>query len=246
MSEILKESYTAKIQRIQDTLLDKNKTGMHVIDNHIIFQQKPALGQTPPWSKTIYGPKDASGKQISGYSDIADSGCGLCALAAPLRMLTKNKSIDPGMLARKYGKYHVKNVGTDWNLMTDAPIDFGCMGEKIPIKKDIFIRNLKEGRYIIIVGKTIPPFYGDGHFVYIRSYDDMTDSFNIGQSFPIGIAALDFIKSYTWEMLTSKPGLLAAWVIYNINPKNLSAKRPIHNDLGYSFTNKVKPAWNPY
>ena len=93
MSEILKESVNAKIQRIQDTLLDKNKTGMHVIDNRIVFQQKAALGQNPPWSKTIYGPKDASGKKKPGYTDIADSGCGLCALAAPLRMLTKNKSI---------------------------------------------------------------------------------------------------------------------------------------------------------
>jgi len=244
MSDILKESFSQKTQRIQDTLLDKNKTGMHVIDNHIIFQQKPALGQNPPWSKTIYGPNDATGKQISGYSDIADSGCGLCALAAPLRMLTKNKFIDPGQMARKYGKYHVKDVGTDWKLMTDAPPDFDCEGVKIPISYDRFVREIRLGGYIVIVGKTIPPFYGDGHFVYIRSWDPITDSFNIGQSWPLGIAALDFIKSYTWEMLTSKPGLLGAWVIKKA--KHYSSTREPVNITGFDFKKPAKPVWNPY
>jgi len=164
MSDILKESIAQKTQRIQDTLLDKNKTGMHVIDNHIIFQQIPALGQNPPWSKTIYGPKDASGKQIPGYTDIADSGCGLCALAAPLRMLTKNKSIDPGMLASKYGKYHAKGVGSSWTLMTEVPPHFDCEGKQIPISYDRFVREIRLGGYIVIVGQTIPPFYGPGHF----------------------------------------------------------------------------------
>ena len=240
---ILKEKFEA----IKTSILDPKGTGMHVIDNKIIFQQIPALGQTPPWSKMIYGPKNPAGEQVAGYTDIADSGCGLCSLAAPLRMLTKNNSINPGMLARKYGKYHVKNVGSKFTLMTEVPIDFGCMGQEIPLKKAIFTRCLDEGKYIVIVGKTIPPFYGEGHFVYIRSYDDMTDAFSIGNSYPIGAGVYDFIKPYTWEMLTSKPGLVAAWAIYNINPKNLSATRPLKtNDLGYSFTGKVKPGWHPY
>ena len=55
---------------------------------------------------------------------------------------------------------------------------------------------------------------------------------------------LDFIKSYTWEMLTSKPGLLAAWVIKKyINPYKGPLARPSFGELPKK---PAKPYWNPY
>ena len=78
-------------------------TGIHYFDGQLVFRQnKPS-----PWGAITYGPDPS-------YTDVHDSGCGLCSVGAAMRNLTGNSAINPGELAKKHGKYHVKNTGSSW------------------------------------------------------------------------------------------------------------------------------------
>jgi hypothetical protein len=71
-------------------------------------------------------------------------------------------------------------------------------------KKEI-IKTIESGGYPIIAGVQLPPYYGGGHFVYIRSYDKNSDTFQIGQSYLTSTTIQDMTKSYTFEDLMGKP-----------------------------------------
>jgi hypothetical protein len=176
-------------------------TGIHYFDGQLVFRQN----RPSPWSDVIYGPDPS-------YSDIHESGCGLCSLAAAMRNLTGNTTINPKLLAQKHGKYHVKNVGSSWALMTEVPPLYGCNGEAIGKDKQKAIACLTKGGYLTSVGSGKPPYSGLGHFIMIRKYDKAKDVFYVGNSWYRGISAASNTTPYTWDQLI-KCGMKNSWAI---------------------------------
>ena len=176
-------------------------TGIHYFDGQLVFRQNNA----PPWSKTIYGPDPS-------YTDVHDSGCGLCSLGSAMRNLTGNAAINPKLLAEKHGRYHVKNSGSSWALMTDVPPLYGCKGEVIGKDKQKAIDCLTRGGYVTSVGSGKPPYSGGGHFILIRKYDKAKDVFYVGNSWYKGLCAASNTTPYTWDQL-KKCGMKNSWAI---------------------------------
>jgi hypothetical protein len=169
-------------------------TGIHYFDGQLVFRQnKPS-----PWGATIYGPDPS-------YTDVHDSGCGLCSVGAAMRNLTGNSAINPGELAKKHGKYHVKNTGSSWALVTDIPPLYGCKSVEIGKDKQKAIDCLTKGGYVVSVGgdriRGKVPYSRGGHFILIRKYDKAKDVFYVGNSWYKGQSAASNTTPFTWEQL---------------------------------------------
>jgi hypothetical protein len=178
----------------------EQSTGIHYFDGQLVFRQN----NSTPWSKIIYGPP--------GYSDVQESGCGLCSLGAAMRNLTGNAAINPGELAKKHGKYHVKDSGSSWSLMIDIPPLYKCKGVAIGKVKQKAIDTLLKGGYVTSVGSGKVPYSGGGHFIYIRRYDKAKDVFYIGNSWYQGRSAASNSTPFTWEQLVGA-GMKNSWAI---------------------------------
>lgn len=176
-------------------------SGIHFFDGQLVFRQNKAA----PWSSVIYGPDPS-------YTNVQDSGCGLCSLGAAMRNLTGNTAINPKLLAEKHGQYHVKNSGSSWNLMIDVPPTYNCKGESIGKDKQKAIDCLTKGGYVTSVGGGKVPYSGSGHFILIRKYDKSKDVFYIGNSWYQGKAAVSNTTPYTWEQLKAA-GMKNSWAI---------------------------------
>jgi len=179
----------------------EQSSGIHFFDGQLVFRQNKA----PNWSKTVYGP------DIS-YSDVQEGGCGICALASVLRNLTGNASINPGEFAKTHGKYHVKNVGSSWSLMTEVPSLYKCKGEAIGKVKAKAVATLLKGGYVTSVGSGKTPYSKGGHFIYIRRYDKAADVFYVGNSWYQGKSAASNTTPFTWEQLVAA-GMKNSWSI---------------------------------
>jgi hypothetical protein len=178
----------------------EQSTGIHYFDGQLVFRQNNAT----PWSKTIYGPP--------GYSDVQEGGCGICALASVLRNLTGNAAINPGEFAKTHGKYHVKDVGSSWSLMTEVPSLYKCKGAPIGKVKAKAVDTLLKGGYVTSVGSGKTPYSKGGHFIYIRRYDKAADVFYVGNSWYQGKSAASNTTPFTWEQLVAA-GMKNSWAI---------------------------------
>jgi hypothetical protein len=179
----------------------EQSTGIHYFDGQLVFRQN----NSSPWSKITYGPDPS-------YTDVQDSGCGLCSLGAVMRNLTGNAAITPGELAKKHGKYHVKNTGSSWSLMTEVPSLYKCKGEPIGKVKQKAVDTLLKGGYVTSVGSGKTPYSKGGHFIYIRRYDRAADVFYIGNSWYQGKSAASNTTPFTWEQLVAA-GMKNSWAI---------------------------------
>ena len=196
-----KKIITKKSNQIASSYLSEKKDGIHFVDGKIVFQQTVALGQNPPYGKQKYG----------GAGDVTEAGCGLCAYASAIRGLSGRTDVDPGYLAKNYGSYHQKDSagkyqGTSHKIFADTSATFGLKSRAVNFnksKKEI-IKTIESGGYPIIAGVKLAPYYGGGHFVYIRSYDKNSDTFQIGQSYLTSTTIQDMTKSYTFEDLMGK------------------------------------------
>lgn len=179
----------------------EQSSGIHFFDGQLVFRQNKA----PNWSKIIYGPDPS-------YTDVQDGGCGICALASVVRNLTGNASINPGEFAKTHGKYHVKNVGSSWSLMTEVPSLYKCKGTAIGKVKQKAIDTLLKGGYVTSVGSGKTPYSGGGHFIFLRRYDKAADVFYVGNSWYQGKSAASNTTPFTWEQLIAA-GMKNSWSI---------------------------------
>lgn len=186
---------------IPELTKQEQDTGIHFFDGQLVFRQnRPA-----PWSNVIYGADPT-------YSDIHDSGCGLCSLGSAMRNITGNSSITPDSLAKNHGSYHIKNSGSSWSLMTEVPPLYGCKGVQIGKDKQKAIACLTKGGYVTSVGSGKTPYSSSGHFILIRRYDQVKDVFYVGNSWYKGLSAASNTTPYTWEQLKAN-GMKMCWAI---------------------------------
>lgn len=178
-------------------LCDPKGGGKHVIQGNTVFQQGPGNNQNPPWSKIAF----AGGT-------VTNRGAILCVLASIIDMIGLPSTgfpanPDPGQLALHYkaltGTPPTKNYPTN-TLIKTILNDYQCAVLPILPTTEIFQYMLSYNGYIILYGaggeNSLPPFLNDGHFVYIRSYDPVTDLYFIGQSFGNLGALLDHVRGY--------------------------------------------------
>ena len=193
-----------KSDQIASSYLSTKKDGIHFVNGKIVFQQNFNFNQKPLYGKVSYG---------AGGGNVQEAGSALCAYAAAIRGLTGRIEVDPGFLARNYGSYHYKNPstnkynGTAHSIFKDTVATFGLKSKSVNFnksKKEI-IKTIESGGYPIIAGAKLAPYYGGGHFVYIRSYDKNSDTFQIGQSYLTKNTIQDMAKSYTFEELMGRP-----------------------------------------
>ena len=77
----------------------------------------------------------------------------------------------------------------------------GCSIRQIPVNDKIFQYILEKGGSVILYGDKIPPFYTNGHYIFLRSYDKKTGTYLIGQSFLQDYTLRDFTIPYTFTEL---------------------------------------------
>lgn len=178
-------------------LCDPSGTGKHVIRGKTVFQQGPGNNQNPTWSTTQFATRDV---QFKG--DI------LCVLASIIDMIgVPNAGFlanpNPGQLAINYKALATTTDYDTNNLIKTILNNYGLVVQPIYTLSDIFQYMLKYDGYIILYGEggenSIPPFIigpPGGHFVYIHTYDPVTDLYFIGQSFGNQGALLDHTRGY--------------------------------------------------
>ena len=194
----------------------EEKSGILILDGTLVFLQSAG-----PWQTITYGPNKT-------YTDVRDSGCGLCSIGSVIRNLTGNTKIDPGQMAKDFAKYHVRGVGSAHSLIPDAAAAYGLKCQVIHYEKSYgktgitsdqaaeFFTKLKG--YIVAVGKGKAPFSGGGHFIFVRKYDPKDDVFYVGNSWYIGQCASSNQVPYTWDQLRKK-GMTAAWGVWRAAKK---------------------------
>lgn len=188
--------------RAGQALCDPSGRGRHVIKGKTVFQQGPGNNQNPPWSAFPF-----AGSTVTNRGDI------LCVLASIIDMIGTSTT-NPGLLATNYTA--LTGTPPKFNYPTNALLktilnDFGCAILPIYTSPRIFQYMLAYNGYIILYGSggaiTSPPFLiapPGGHFVYIHTYDPVTDLYFIGQSFGNQGALLDHVRGYRFTDLVKQ------------------------------------------
>jgi len=188
-------------------LLSKKNDCQHIIDGKYIFTQGDHLGQIDPWKGVGYGTKKTVDKFDVLYvmaavaNNVGRYDSAAAAAGHAIFLPTNPETIAGGLL----NKQLIEDDAFISKQILDTPLamnQLGCSIRKIPAQEAIFQYILKNGGSVILFGNKIPPFYTEGgHYVFIRSYDEKTDTYLIGQSFLQDYTLQDFINPYTFDQL---------------------------------------------
>lgn len=135
---------------------------LHIQDKHMEKGNIPLFIQWDKrWGKTVYGD-----------GTIASNGCGPTALAMVIAGLTKRSDVYPDVLAEYSMRrgFYVPGVGSSWELMTRAALDYGLQVQTIDMDETAIFAKLRANHPIIC---SVGPgdFTAIGHFIVLIGID---------------------------------------------------------------------------
>lgn len=137
-------------------------TYLHIQDKHMEKGNIPLFIQ---WDKRW-------GKNVYGDGTIASNGCGPTALAMVIAGLTKRSDMYPNVLAEYSMRrgFYVPGVGSSWELMTQAALDYGLQVQTIDMDETAILVKLHANHPIIC---SVGPgdFTAIGHFIVLIGID---------------------------------------------------------------------------
>jgi len=126
-----------------------------VIDGFVVYDQLDER-----WANSPYG-----------TSTVAKSGCGPSSVAMVVSTLV-DKNVTPDVVAKDFSRFYKDGEGSDWGLMTEAPVKYGLKSNDIANNMEEAKKALREGKLIIASGKGSKPFTTDGHLLVLRGITD--------------------------------------------------------------------------
>ena len=184
-------------------LLSKKNDGQHIINGKYIFTQGTLFNQNPPWANTAYGALVVNNLDILHVIAAVANNVGRTASAIGIKKTIIALPTNPGIIATTIGTTYISGQTIRKEILDTPTVmnQLGCSIRQIPVNDKIFQYILEKGGSVILYGDKIPPFYTNGHYIFLRSYDKKTGTYLIGQSFLQDYTLRDFTIPYTFTEL---------------------------------------------